>query len=227
MGLDVTKDSAPWRGQHPKKMQDRPQFEGWAAFDARGIRDLNAREMIWQAVAAVLAGYREPASVMAQAELEPSVETVWDAYFLVNASTQSEGVLWRFAKANTPGDLVLNAFAQRAAGSGQRQVTLWISPGVDGTPPLTLYFSQRAARCELTTKEGLKEAMSRQEASCELALNVLFGVLFEGVSGPAYLSDSDVDTAVTHWPVDLKRRDRTIDEVFTDSAFPPRMSFQK
>ncbi|MEZ4459595.1 MAG: hypothetical protein R3E66_07655 [bacterium] len=224
MGLEAEPDRSPWRKQEPQAMQDRPDLKEWVAFDARGVRDPETRELVWQAVAAVLAGLNDPAAVMAQAELEPGPSSAWNLYFLVDGTSEREAVLWRFSRAKSPGDLVLNVMVAR--GGGDESIVMWLSTGVNAPSSRSWQWVRPNGDCELRSDEGLVFPKTPiQDAACAVSYSVLKSVLLDVQSGSAYLSAPDAQTPTDHWPADLVRRDRQINEVFSDSVFPPRMTF--
>ena len=205
-------------------MNDRPELKGWVAFDARGIHDLGTRESVWQAVAAVLAGLNDPAAVMAQAELEPGPSSAWNLYFLVHGTTEREAVLWRFSRAKSPGELVLNVMVER--GGGGESIAMWLSTGVSAPASRSWQWLWPNGDCQLRSDEGLVfPKTSIEDAACTVSFSVLKSVLLDAHSGQSYLAAPDVQTPTDYWPDDLPKRDRQINEVFSDSVFPPRMTF--
>lgn len=228
LGLQAEQDPTPWRSADVLVMADRPSLEGWVIFDARGVEDPTTRELTWQAINAMLMGYSEPSMRMVQAELEPGEDVVWDLYFLVNLAAEREGVLWRMSRAQTPGELVLNVLVERQAGVGvPERVSLWVSTGVSEPTPASLRYEAQE-ECRTYFASGISvPSIQAEDDTCQLAHDLLVALLFTNVSGPRYLEDPDAETPTHHTHADLEVRDRQIDEVFSDSAFPPRWTLQK
>lgn len=228
LGLQAEPDPAPWRSAEVLAMVERPALEGWVVFDARGVESAATRELTWQAISAILAGFADPAMRMVQAELEPAPDVFWDLYFLVNKADQREAVLWRMVRSSSPGELKLNVLVEREAGADTPdRVSLWVSTGVSAPTPASLRY-ERQNTCTTYFASGITTPSAEiQDNTCQLAHDVLVALLFTNVSGAGYLEDRDVETPTHHTHADLEVRDRQIDEVFSDSAFPPRWTLQK
>ncbi len=228
LGLQAEPDPAPWRSAEVIDMVERPSLDGWVVFDARGVESAATREFTWQAISAILAGFADPAMRMVQAELEPAPEVVWDLYFLVNKAQQREAVLWRMVRSSSPGELKLNVFVERKVGTKTPdRVSLWVSTGVSNPTPVTLLYGKQNG-CTTYFASGITNPnTATEDDTCQLAHDVLVALLFTSVSGAGYLEDLDVETPTHHTHPDLEVRDRQIDEVFSDSAFPPRWTLQK
>lgn len=227
LGLQAEEDPAPWRSAAVVVMPERPPLNEWVIFDARGVEDPMTRELTWQAINAMLTGFPDPAMRMVQAELEPTEEVDWDIYFLVNQASQREGVLWRMSRSEIPGELILNVLVERQVGAVADRVSLWVSTGVSSPSAASVRYEAQET-CQTFFASGITTPGTPvEDETCRLARDLLVVTLFTNVSGARYLEDPDADTAIHHVQEGLERRDRTIDEVFSDSAFPPRWTLQK
>lgn len=224
MGLSETRPTDWWRARAPVEVGERPSLDGWVVFDARTVVEPTSRELVWQSLNAVLSGFTQDASVMAQAELEPGDTSTWDAYFLVHGGQAREGVLWRLGGAEA--GVTLQVLLQRGEGAVD-EIAMWIVPQREGIAPLSARWSQTGTACLSGVVSEVSDVASLASSSgCVMEFSVLTGALFERVSHAGYLSDPDASRPPTRLPEDLPYRDRTLDEVFSGSVFPPRMTLE-
>lgn len=219
-GLAQERPSDWWRGLPDASVPVRPNLENWHAFDARGVIDPESQETVWRGVSAVLAGVTYDAAVVALAELEPGPATTLDAYFLVDVVAQREAVLWRWHSAS--GRTTLHALVSRGQGRPD-EIDLWVVVGAQNIAPVHAAW-RLGTECVSGAAAGAHAKLAPSGA-CPVEASLLVGILFDRVSHGGYLEDPDAKTPASVLFNDLPASDRSIDEVFTNSVFPPRFSF--
>ncbi|MFU8803425.1 MAG: hypothetical protein ACNA8W_06425 [Bradymonadaceae bacterium] len=253
MGLDDGPPIDVWRDWTPKsEVHSVPAALGdeATAFDFWRIDDDAFREQAWGAIFTTLGILRqeargddtiEEAATLLMASIDPSDSTVeLDATFVHGQGTADregdwEGILiriWTPVESTTAGaSLLLERFADGP--ESPSQITLWAVTGFEENPGFTARFGSPRTRAALSLSHGLQRTEAPEDTHplehAELVWTILEESLWKPLIHSAYLESQirtgdDTSPAGFEKAAGLELREREIEEMFSGSVFPPRIS---
>jgi hypothetical protein len=245
-----------WQPREESPVVPEGLGESARAFDYWRVEDASVIGEVWSAVFPVLDavrakttadGRRDTLNAMLEA-LEPDrrgSETRMDLTFLVSADEEwpFEGFACRVFRpleaGTTPVLTVL--FLRPSEGSpSPTRIAVWAAPGFRETPDVTAYFERRGDTWRTAVDDGLQfpdEAVEAREdgEAGRLAAGLLVDQVWKRFAGKSYAesrraggeSGDDQEASVgVDEALGLEVNRREIDQVYSDTEFPPRAEFE-
>jgi hypothetical protein len=245
-----------WRPREGAPVAPAELGESARAFDYWRVEDASLIGEVWSAVFPVVdavrtetsaGGRRDTLSAMLEA-LEPDrrgPETRMDLTFLVSADNERpfEGFacrLFRRLEAGTTPVLTVLFLRPSEGSPSPTRIAMWAAPGFRETPDMTAHFERRGDTWRTAVNDGLQfpgEAVETREdgEAGRLAAGLLTDQIWKRFAGKSYAesqraggeaegdeeSSADVDAAMG---LEVNRRE--IDQVYSDTEFPPRAEFE-
>lgn len=245
MGLDDAPLTEVWADWTPADHPPTPALAGQAdAFDHWEIRDEAFVEATWASIFGVLDTMRRTAPADQEEAfrtlltvLEPgwsSTPLLVDVTFVVTPAQterQWEGTLLRIAR-TLPNGLqpTVSVLSTRRPGDPPtpRRITVWLSPGANEAPAFSRHLIRRQdASWGMFHTDGLtlEGGALVDVPDSALIAQILVEASWRRFALDQYVSSAHTDTPAGGAPPGgLVTADRSIDQVFSDTAFAPRIT---